>query len=188
MEEDHLTLGGLWVIAAGTIASAVSASLDREAEGLNLIGNSLQASGNALTANGARTALDLSGSLIQSSGNTTIVYSILADLKREDRLNLVIKGNLLQALGGSINFSDTFHISPSILNAYKRNGELLEVIGNSLQAIAAGKEKQGIESRQLEAAGSWIQAIGAVIVALAETKKQQTNLLNVHKAGGRPRL
>ncbi|MBX0357136.1 hypothetical protein [Halobacillus sp. Nhm2S1] len=177
VRKNNQTLIGSWIIAAGTVASAVNASINAytgdDGEGLNLIGNTFQATGNGVVANDAESILSASGNLIQSAGNSTIIYSILADLERKDELNLVIKGNLLQAFGGLIAFSETYETDASLTNAYKLNGELLEVVGNSIQAVAAGRELEGIEAGHFSALGSWIQAIGAVIVALTITKQEQ---------------
>ncbi|MYL70253.1 hypothetical protein GLW00_05295 [Halobacillus litoralis] len=170
------TLIGSWVVAAGTVASAINASInahtDSDDEGLNLIGNTLQATGNGIIADETNSPLSASGNIIQAAGNSTIVYSILNDLERRTELNLVIKGNLLQALGGLAGFSETYGTDPSLTNAYKLNGELLEVVGNSIQAIAAGRELEGIEAADFSALGSWIQAVGAIIVALTITKQE----------------
>ncbi|GEN52922.1 DUF6944 family repetitive protein [Halobacillus faecis] len=177
IRKNNQTLIGSWIIAAGTVASAVNASINvytgDDDEGLNLIGNTLQATGNGVVANDLESILSASGNVIQAAGNSTIIYSILADLERRDDLNLVIKGNLLQALGGLIAFSETYGTDAPLTNAYKLKGELLEVVGNSIQAVAAGRELEGIEAGHFSALGSWIQAIGAIIVALTITKQDQ---------------
>ncbi|WP_394219852.1 DUF6944 family repetitive protein [Halobacillus trueperi] len=175
--QNNQTLIGSWIVAAGTVASAVNASINANTgdddEGLNLIGNTLQATGNGVVANDSDSILSASGNIIQAAGNSTIIYSILTDLEKRDDLNLVIKGNLLQALGGLVGFSVTFEADPSLTNAYKLNGELLEVVGNSIQALVAGRELEGIDAGHFSALGSWIQAIGAIIVALAITKQER---------------
>lgn len=177
------TLLGSWVVAAGTIASAINASLIAhtgvKGQSLNLIGNTLQATGNGITASSpSLSSFSKTGNLIQSAGNSTIIYSILTDLDRQDDDVLIIKGNLLQALGGIISFSETYGKIPSLTNAYQLNGEALEVIGNSIQSVAARRELKGVEANDLSALGSWIQAIGAIIVALALTK---TELISKNK-------
>ncbi|MGR9050860.1 DUF6944 family repetitive protein [Halobacillus faecis] len=170
------TLIGSWIVAAGTVASAVNASINAntgdDREGLDLIGNTLQATGNGVVANDSDSILSASGNIIQATGNSTIIYSILGDLNRRTDLNLVIKGNLLQALGGVIGFSETYEADPSLTNMYKLNGELLQAVGNSIQAIAAGRELKEMDASHFAALGSWIQAIGAIIVALAITKQE----------------
>ncbi|REJ08438.1 DUF6944 family repetitive protein [Halobacillus trueperi] len=175
-KNNHTQIGS-WIVAAGTVASAINASINANTgdddEGLNLIGNTLQATGNGVVASDSGSILSASGNIIQAAGNSTIIYSILADLERRDDLNLVIKGNLLQALGGLIGFSETYEAAPTLAYAYKLNGELLEVIGNSIQAIAAGRELEGIDARYFSALGSWIQALGAIIVALTITKQER---------------
>lgn len=176
MSENQQAVVGAWMIAAGTIASAISASVDvtktRQDESLNLIGNTLQATGNGLVSQSlSESQFAKIGNLIQATGNSTIIYSILSDFDKEENLNLIIKGNLLQALGGGISFSETYSASSTWGNVYKLNGELLEVVGNSIQSVAAGRELKGMESSSLSASGSWIQAIGAIIVAISVTKE-----------------
>lgn len=171
---ENQILFGYWVVAAGTIASAINASLDfrtgENDQSLNIIGNTLQATGNGIAAdNASASSFSKTGNLIQAAGNSTVIYSLITDLDRQFDLNLVIKGNLLQALGGLIGFYETVGDPPSLSNAYKLNGETLEVVGNSIQAVAAGKELKGMEASGLTALGSWIQAIGAIIVALMLT-------------------
>lgn len=175
--KNNQTLIGSWIVAAGTIASALNASINANTgaddESLNLIGNTLQATGNGVVANDSDSILAASGNIIQAAGNSTIIYSILSDLDRQTDLNLVIKGNLLQALGGLIGFSQTYENSPTLTNAYKLNGELLEVAGNSIQAFAARREWHGMDASHFSALGSWVQAVGAIIVALAITKQER---------------
>ncbi|MYL18432.1 hypothetical protein GLW04_00935 [Halobacillus litoralis] len=166
MAQDNQLPFHLWVTAAGTVASAVSITIDHD--DLDLIGNALQAVGNGLAANQGHTfSIETAGSLIQSSGNTAIIYSLLADLPENEQLSLVIKGNLLQALGGSAAFSGTLTGPSAPYSIYTLNGQLMEVIGNSMQAVGTGKERRGEEGYALNLIGSWIQAGGAVLSALA---------------------
>lgn len=140
--KNNHTLIGSWIVVAGTVASAINASINANTgdddEGRNLIGNTLQATGNGVVANDSDSILSASGNIIQAAGNSTIIYSILTDLEKRDDLNLVIKGNLLQALGGLVGFSVTFEADPSLTNAYKLNGELLEVVGNLFRLLQQG--------------------------------------------------
>jgi hypothetical protein len=170
---------GSWVQAIGTVIDAISNTPSRKLSeelqtNLSITGNVMQATGNALLADSDNT-LDFEkiGNIIQSIGNLTVVSGILimSDEKRETEFE--IKGNLLQTLG---NLLSPFNFSVDDKSSYKENllldvGSILQAIGNSLQAMAGILKLQGKEQGNLNLVGGWIQASGAVLQALVQSKK-----------------
>ncbi|WP_335872609.1 DUF6944 family repetitive protein [Bacillus sp. 2205SS5-2] len=165
-----------WVQAIGTVLSAIGSTpfeniSEEKLLALNLWGNELQASGNALAADAEeKFTLNKFGNQIQSIGNLVVISGIIIEFNEVKKQLLDIQGNLLQALGGGTALGDVFNKDPSIELAYSLYGNLLQVIGNSLQAISGTLELKGQEATKLNVVGSWIQAIGSVISALGTTK------------------
>ncbi|MCA1055471.1 hypothetical protein LCM10_10785 [Rossellomorea aquimaris] len=176
MGNELKALLGSWITATGTVVSAISntpteAVQDGIRVDLDIIGNELQASGNALEADSVTEwNLEKTGLIIQSSGNLTIVAGLLFDMNKTNELIAVFKGNLLQALGGSAALSEALDGERTLNQLLDINGQLLQVIGNSLQAIAAILELNGEDNDSLNLAGSWIQATGAVLAAISLTR------------------
>lgn len=176
MDNEVKAVFGSWVQAIGTILSAIGSTPIKELrkellESLNLIGNVMQGTGNALIADTIETeTLDKIGNQIQAIGNSTVITGILIDFKNDVKQILDIDGNWIQALGGSVSLADAFGGERSISALYSIYGNLLQVIGNSLQSISGMKELQGKEAAGLNIVGSWIQAVGSVISAIGQTK------------------
>ncbi|MFF2497340.1 DUF6944 family repetitive protein [Peribacillus sp. NPDC058075] len=65
------------------------------------IGNELQATGNALLADAEETwSLDKFGNQLQEIGNSTVILGLVIDFDEVTKQELIIKGNLIQAVGG----------------------------------------------------------------------------------------
>jgi len=167
-------LFGSWVQATGTVLSAVGSTPssvldDEQLESLNLWGNVLQATGNALLADTEETfTLNKVGNIIQSIGNSTVLSGLLIPFSEQTKEQLDIQGNWLQAVGGGVSFVDALGNPPTtdqLLNVY---GNLLQAIGNSLQAISGILELKGSDQTRLNVTGSWIQAIGSILSFLSQ--------------------
>lgn len=182
MPNDLKALFGSWEQALGTLLSAISSTPkaqlnERIRTGLSLIGNAMQATGNALMADSERTiTLNKIGNQIQAIGNSTVILGLIIQANTRTKTELNIKGNLLQALGSGISFAEIIQnkkrqplSSEELLNLY---GSLLQMIGNSLQAISGRIKLQGQNGQTLNFVGSWIQAVGAFLQALAQRHDQ----------------
>ncbi len=173
-------LSGAWIQAAGTIVAAIAdtpseAITEAKTDSLGLWGNVLQATGNGLMADSNEPgSLNQAGNAIQAGGNTIIVGALVLPIDEDLEQNLTIKGNLVQAVGGSVCFNEDLKEDVSIAALYGLSGDFLQVVGNSIQALAAilDFEIDGHEEL-VNAVGSWIQATGAVLSALSETKSLQ---------------
>ncbi|MFB1051291.1 hypothetical protein [Paraliobacillus sp. JSM ZJ581] len=166
--QENIVFGG-WVQAIGTVLSALgntpNISISSEIKkDFDLIGNTLQATGNAIQVK-EFTLEDLYsiGNEIQAIGNTTVVASFLLPADQMTKERLDTKGNLLQALGGTVSFSENLKEKNSLDVLYNGIGNVLQVIGNSLQALSSQSKTNATLINTL---GSWIQAIGAVMTAI----------------------
>ncbi|MFP7159730.1 hypothetical protein SFC34_28305, partial [Priestia aryabhattai] len=160
---------------------------------LNLIGNELQAVGNALEADGqGEENLERLGNELQSVGNVTVISGLVIDFKDTTQQKLIISGNWIQALGGATALGDEFQDTSNINEVYNIIGNLLQVIGNSLQALSGiyklkanyinNKESSEKEEDNsiwsLDVVGSWIQAIGSVISLIGQIQEESEEQSN----------
>lgn len=195
MDNQLKELFGAWIQAIGTVIAAVGSTPSKKLssdfrEHLSLWGNELQAVGNALIADAQESfTLEELGNEIQAIGNITVIAGIIIDFHEETKQRLEITGNWLQALGGGTALPDDLVAEPSTIRTLNIAGNVLQIIGNSLQAISgtndlkkqekekyqgyqqnneANEKKEGLS---LDFYGSWIQAVGSVISAIAQTKE-----------------
>jgi hypothetical protein len=168
---------GSIIQAIGTVISAYANTPnkyfnDTFLDDLDLIGNALQATGNALIADGQEPlTLSRIGNEVQAAGNTTVIAGMIMPFEDRTKQVLNIKGNLLQSFGAGIELGDEFDEEPSLNKAVNVISNLLQAAGNALQALGGKYElddpKGDTEySQSLILAGSWIQAVGAVLSAL----------------------
>lgn len=174
MNNELKSLIGVWEQALGTLPPAIgsipSIQFNQTVQnGLSFVGNTMQATGNALIADTEQgVTLAKLGDQIQSIGNTIEVSSLFTK-KQALQTELHIKGDLLQSFGSAISLPDLLIIenksSTDLLNIC---ATILQTIGNYLQALAVkiGTNEKGTI---INFAGSWIQAVGAFIQAFAQT-------------------
>lgn len=179
MENQAKALMGSWIQAIGTIISAVgnTSSIIRDQaflRHLDFLGNVLQATGNALVADSEEEfSLDKLGNKIQSIGNLVIIASFLAAISEERETEMNIKGNLIQSVGGSLSFTDVLNEELTTESFYDIYGNLLQIIGNCMQAIAGMKELKGVDGEQINTVGGWIQALGSVLTLIGTNQNIQ---------------
>lgn len=178
---------GAWVQAVGTVLSAIGNTPNKYVsedtlKNIDIIGNELQATGNALEADTIDDPFNLTkiGNQIQSIGNLTVMTGLIIDFNEVTKQELNIRGNLLQALGGSAAVADSLDEERTLDELLSIYGNALQVIGNSLQAISGILELNNEDSGDLNVAGSWIQAIGSVLSALVQD--QSITLPNIASA------
>lgn len=178
MGECTKQLVGSWTQAIGTVVAAFGSTPsipihENGRRGLGLIGNVLQATGNGLEAD-AQTTLTYGklGNIIQATGNVMVTAGLTIDFPGDTEERLVISGDLIQALGAITALG-------SADKSYIVIGNSLQAIGNSLQAVGGVKELKEeerkvtglsqVSNEVLIAAGSWIQAIGTILLAVGLT-------------------
>lgn len=175
MNLDLKILSGVWIQAAGTVLAALGATPSLPAgeqtkTNLSLIGNVKQAMGNALLADTEKTVNFIKiGEELQAAGNSTVVAGILLPVQEETKTTFIIQGNLLQSLGKLTALADLLPEEKSFSRLLHICASLLQAIGNSLQALSGKMGQNGQQT--VNFAGSWIQATGAVLEALVQTRE-----------------
>ncbi len=178
MGEDTKQLAGAWTQAVGTVVAAIGSTPsvlinENGRTGLGLVGNVLQATGNGLEADSQRSlSYGKLGNMIQATGNLTVSTGLVVKFEGDTGERLIISGDLIQALGALTALG-------SAIRNYMVIGNLLQAIGNSLQAIGGSRklrEERGVAGRQsnlsnevLIAIGSWVQALGTILLAIGLT-------------------
>ncbi|MCR8849477.1 hypothetical protein NQ095_13725 [Rossellomorea sp. SC111] len=186
-----ILLTGVWTQVVGTVIAATGETmiireerLNQEPVGLRLvsIGNGFEAAGNSLQAVGAEKLSDGSigetyriiGDWIQASGNVTNVYAAELQFsgKELEGLNLDIFGDTVQSIGAGLEaYGATLSTRAySQLLAY---GNTLQSLGATLEAVGEVyilKERKDL-GLQITTFGSYAQAAGATIAAIALTKQ-----------------
>ena len=106
MDQQTKEFVGAWMQAIGTIISAIGNTptivrTEDSSRNLDLWGNVLQGTGNALIADSVEEiTLDKIGNKIQTTGNMLIVFAFLGPVSEQVETELNIKGNMIQATGG----------------------------------------------------------------------------------------
>lgn len=181
--EAFLEITGAWIQTAGTAIAAAGETLllgedpgFETGEKLVVIGNGVEAAGNALQAialsSEANRTMSSLGSWLQAAGNTTNAVAGMIILAGDETagLKLDILGDSVQSAGaaieatfvdGSLPFAESIVIGEYILSL----GAALEAIG--AYYLLTGKRMSG---NALQAFGSYLEFAGAGIVAAALTK------------------
>ncbi|MFV8828697.1 DUF6944 family repetitive protein [Alkalihalobacterium sp. APHAB7] len=173
MTEQYVAVTGSWLDAIGQFLSAIGYTLQlQEKRDVNLrkvvIGEGLQAVGNALQAVVEEDPIARTGDWIEAGGAATTSIAVALQLEEEnlEYQRLEVLGDTLQSLG------------PAISASVEDNNELfvalyLQSIGAAIEAIGAVKEIRGLGrlGLQLSAIGNWIQALGATIQAVVLTRE-----------------
>ena len=179
---------GSVIQAIGTIESAVGSTpfknLSKETSfNLRLQGNVLQATGNALSADGQGNiwSLEYIGDVTQAVGNSTVIVGLLIKFDDETDQKLIITGNWLQALGSFVGLTDEFEDQTLSGRSFNIIGGLLQGIGNSLQALGGKyqlEDENDEDAERIGILGSWIQAVGSVLSLIGQIKEetQETQL------------
>ncbi|QHE60141.1 hypothetical protein FHE72_03190 [Rossellomorea vietnamensis] len=191
MIDNLILITGVWTQVVGTVIAAIGETMIIREERLDLdplgyrvvsIGNGFEATGNALQAVGAEKLSDGSigetyrviGDWIQFSGNVTNVYAAELQFsgKELEGLNLDVFGDTVQSIGAGL---EAYGATLST-RAYSQ----LLAYGNTLQSLGAALEAVGEVyilremtdiGLQITTFGSYAQAAGATIAAIALTKQ-----------------
>jgi hypothetical protein len=196
---------GSVLVSVGTISAAIGSMpsnyiKSNVLDDLVLLGNVLQAEGNAIDAEAKGTVLRSVGKEITASGNLTVITGLVFDIRKEASYKLFITGNWIQALGLAVNTGDAIDLPPFPGQSENIVGSITQFIGNSLQAIGWSEALKNIrkdendnenkqkkigyyyedyykknngqsQSESLVAIGSWIQAIGSGISVIGAIKE-----------------
>ncbi|MFJ7637390.1 DUF6944 family repetitive protein [Peribacillus sp. NPDC097206] len=156
---------GSWLQAIGTVLSAIAntptlISDYDSANNLDVVGNTLQGTGNALIADGEEAfTLDQIGSAVQAIGNSTVITGLIGTFSDDTNDLLIINGNFIQALGGGVSAADITENAPA--EGINIVGNLMQLLGNSLQALSGIIElKRENTNPSLESKGNGSQGSG----------------------------
>jgi hypothetical protein len=176
MDDVWKEIAGAVISAVGTILAAIGSTpfpylSENLLTSLNLIGNVLQATGNALEADGQEGfSLEKLGSELQAVGNVEVVGSIVLPISSDASQRLNIMGNFTQAFGGLVAIAEEVEDDSGQNQSLTIIGNALQAAGNSMQAIGGiyDLQKGKGTGQSITVAGSWIQAVGSVISAQAQ--------------------
>ncbi|WP_235973533.1 DUF6944 family repetitive protein [Peribacillus faecalis] len=197
MDNQTKEITGAWLVAIGTIIYAIGSTPfpfinEERSRDLIIIGNALQAAGNVLEAEGQdEFSLETLGNELQATGNVTVIAGLSLPLDDDTMQKTVIAGTWIQALGGFVAFGDELADTTNTDDIYLINGNLLQAIGNSLQAGSAtdtlireqleetaenDNAKTGDQNRitvaPLYLVGVWIQTVGSVLALIGQIKEE----------------
>ncbi|WP_274308179.1 DUF6944 family repetitive protein [Solibacillus daqui] len=159
-------IAGNWIVVVGTIITAIASTpskifTEQTLTNFNLIGNVLEAGGTAIAAKGEEGLLNIVGDQIQAIGNIAVIAGILNNNEQSGEL-LQKQGDLLQIVGMGMTIQTSGQLT--LLETIENTGNIIQLIGNVIQVFANTDTEEGTV---MNAIGGWIQAIGAVITALA---------------------
>ncbi|WP_312093641.1 DUF6944 family repetitive protein [Niallia sp.] len=179
MMKNQVEIASVWVQVIGTIVAALGNSAwnilsEEEIKDLDLVGNVLQAFGNAVQADQQETVtFEKIGTEIQAVGNTVVASSYIL-LEDELESKLIIKGNWLQAFGALVEAVDEVLDNSGKDQRLNIIGNTTQAVGNSFQAIGGkhilyNNEEKGLF---LVISGGWIQAVGTILNAIGQTQEE----------------
>ncbi|WP_059104783.1 DUF6944 family repetitive protein [Shouchella shacheensis] len=172
MDNQAKALFGAWTQAIGAVISAIgnSPSVSRDSEllsDLDFEGNVLQALGMALLGDNVEPpSLDKLGNYIESAGHLPNVVGVIMEADENIQVQLDAKGNLVQVVGEGLSLSHALSEEPTRESFYYIYGPLLEIIGNSMQALAGINQLRGVDRERMNTIGAWLHAIGSVLTGL----------------------
>ncbi|MBN8192189.1 hypothetical protein JI667_08520 [Bacillus sp. NTK074B] len=186
-----ILITGVWTQVIGTVIAAIGETmiirevrLNQEPVGFRLvsIGNGFEAAGNSMQAVGAEKLSDGSigetyriiGDWIQASGNATNVYAAELQFsgKELEGLNLDVFGDSVQSVGAALEAYGAT-LSTRAFSQLLAYGNTLQSLGAALEAVGEVyilKDMKDI-GLQISTFGSYAQAAGATIAAIALTKQ-----------------
>ncbi|MGG3915270.1 DUF6944 family repetitive protein [Rossellomorea vietnamensis] len=191
MSDRLILITGVWTQVVGTVIAAIGETMIIQEERLNQepvgfrlvsIGNGLEAVGNSLQAVGAEKLSDGSigetyrivGDWIQASGNVTNVLAAELEFSGEELagLNLDIFGDVVQSVGAGLEAYGAT-LSTRAYSNLLAAGNTIQSLGAALEAVGETFILNGMRGLglQITTFGSYAQAAGATIAAIAITKQ-----------------
>ncbi|MGM9923532.1 MAG: DUF6944 family repetitive protein [Bacillus sp. (in: firmicutes)] len=165
-----------WIEAGGTVLSAIgntpidflSASFLYD---INLIGDFLQVGATSVQID-AEDSLTFNslGNITQVIGNTEEIAGYILFVNDQTEQNLLVnQGNAIQAVGVALSLTFFLEQQNNLVNMYNIYSNLLQIIGLGMQSLSSISTLSTDQSQTLNVIGNWIQAIGAILAAIAQT-------------------
>ncbi|MGR3762755.1 DUF6944 family repetitive protein [Rossellomorea sp. NS-SX7] len=186
MKGEIIVLTGAWIQVLGTVIAAIGETIlvKEEHIGFRLvsIGNGFEAVGNSLQAAGGEKAsrgsdgerLRITGAWVQAAGNVTNVRAAELQFSGEEvkGLKLDVIGDSVQSIGAELEAYGA-SLGDARFKKLLTTGNTIQSLGAALEAIGEtfilkGEREIGL---QITAFGSYAQAAGATIAAVALTKE-----------------
>ena len=172
----QITTSAMWVGAIGRIVTAIGntppISLNNKVSSdINLVGYNLQLAGTAVLVDAERSfSLNKAGNMIQAGGLSAEVAGYILPFSDPNAQQTLFNiGNEGQALGTSMSFIYSLERVTTLTNLYNAFGGLLQTIGINMLVIGGFLPSNSLKRQLFNSIGSWIQAIGAIIQAIAQT-------------------
>ncbi|MGE7759413.1 DUF6944 family repetitive protein [Peribacillus sp. NPDC097895] len=116
----------------------------------------------------------------QKGKGKSFITGQVIDFKKETKQKIFNTGNWMQALSGLINVGHGIELNPFPGHSENMIGNLVQSMGDSLQAIGGVSEygnqyevyREHNYGESLVVTGSWIQAIGSVISVIGTIKEE----------------
>ncbi|MFT8320682.1 MAG: hypothetical protein ABF649_07240 [Bacillus sp. (in: firmicutes)] len=179
MDSQMKEIVGSLLSVIGTLEAAIGSTpfkgLTQDASyDLRLMGNTLQAVGGGLSADGQGSiSLEKLGDEIRTIGNSTVIAGLLINLENNTDQKIIITGNWLQALGSFVGLADEFEDNTASGRSFNIIGNLLQGIGNSMQGVGGTEQLyEDKTSSTIGVVGSWIQTIGSVVSLIGQIKEE----------------
>ncbi|MGN1386283.1 MAG: DUF6944 family repetitive protein [Bacillus sp. (in: firmicutes)] len=165
-----------WTEAIGTTLSAIAStpisfiSTDTLAN-LNIIGDVIQVGSTAIQIDAEKKiTFNSIGNYVQVAGNVEeIGAEIILYNDQTAQTPFITQGNAIQAVGVSLSLVFFLGQKHNLINVYNIYANILQVIGLSIQVLSSNSSLTTDQSNTLNAIGGWLQAIGTILAAIAQS-------------------
>lgn len=165
-----------WTEAIGTALSAIGSTpisflSANTLANLDIIGDVIQIGSTAIQID-AETKITFNsiGNVVQVIGNTEELGAQVIFYNNQTAQNLyVTQGNAIQVAGVALSLVFFLNQKHTLVNIYNIYANLLQLIGLSIQTLSSSPSFSTNQSTTLNAVGAWIQTIGAVLAAIAQS-------------------
>ena len=165
-----------WTEAIGTALSAIGStpisflSSDTLAN-LDIIGDVIQIGSTAIQIDAeTKVTFNSIGNIVQVIGNTEELGGQVIFYNDQTEQNLfVTQGNAIQVAGVALSLIFFLNQKHKLINLYNINANFLQLIGLGMQTLSTSPILSSDQSTTLNAVGAWIQTIGAVLAAIAQS-------------------
>lgn len=178
-ERDQIAADATWAEAIGSVIVAIgsfSFLTSEQSNALNIVGNTIQAVANAIIVDTIEEFnLNKTGNILITAGLLEKEIALIFPFNdKSDLLQqlLLLQGNVLRAIGSNLLVVYSFTQQISEASLYGIYGNIIEVIGIYVEIGSNVITIQGRSSaivNELGFIGNWLQAIGAIIVAIGQS-------------------
>lgn len=165
-----------WTEAFGTTLSAIGSTpisflSSNTLANIDIIGDAIQIGSTAIQLDAEnKVTFNSIGNIVQVVGNTEELGAEVIFFNNQTEQNLFsTQGNAIQATGVALSLIFFLNQKHNIINIYNIYANILQIIGLSIQVLSANSSLSTNQSNTLNATGAWIQAIGTILAAIAQS-------------------